>query len=150
MMDKRRQKLLCTVLLMLNLGFIWGNSLLPADTSQALSDSTGSLMGWLLNLGELTHVGSVLIRKAAHFAEFASLGLLLAWHLLLSGKKAGYAVLLGLLAACMDETIQFFVPGRAPGLLDVAIDTCGVLAGMILLKSGYRMRKRNQPNKLEE
>ena len=144
MMDKRRQKLLCTVLLVLNLGFIWGNSLLPADASQALSDGTGSFMGLLLHLGDLTQLGSVLIRKAAHFAEFAALGMLLAWQLWLREKNIGRAVLWGLLAACIDESIQFFVPGRAPGLLDVAIDTCGVLTGILLLRIGYKLITRRQ------
>lgn len=144
MMDKRRQKLLCTVLLVLNLGFIWGNSLLPADASQALSDGTGSFMGLLLHLGDLTQLGSVLIRKAAHFAEFAALGMLLAWQLWLREKNIGRAVLWGLLTACIDESIQFFVPGRAPGLLDVAIDVCGAAAGMILLQTGYRIVRRKQ------
>ena len=62
----------------------------------------------------------------------------------------GRAVLWGLLAACIDESIQFFVPGRAPGLLDVGIDVCGAAAGMILLQTGYRIVRRKQPTKLEE
>ena len=144
MQNSQKRIRLCTCLLCLNLVFIWGNSLLPADASQALSDGTGSFMGLLLHLGDLTQLGSVLIRKAAHFAEFAALGMLLAWQLWLREKNMGRAVLWGLLTACIDESIQFFVPGRAPGLLDVGIDVCGAAAGMILLQTGYRIVRGKQ------
>lgn len=145
MMGLKTRKRICGILLVLNLCFIWGNSLLPAQASQAFSDGTGSLMGLLLNLGELTELGSVLVRKAAHFLEFLTLGILLTWLLQLSGKRTGYAALWGLLAACLDEGIQFFVPGRAPGLADVAIDLCGVVTGMVLLQMGYGIIRGKQP-----
>ena len=44
--------------------------------------------------------------------------------------------------ACIDETIQAFVPGRSPGIRDVCIDSCGAAAGMLLLLLGHAYWKR--------
>ena len=135
---------LCSCLLILNLCFIWGNSLMPADVSQAFSDWVIALPSKLISGSGGGAGGSGILRKTAHFTEFTALGLLLRWLHGLLGKKGWHALFWGLLAACIDETIQLFVPGRGPGLLDVGIDSCGVLTGMLLLQIGYVLRKRNQ------
>lgn len=38
-------------------------------------------------------------------------------------------ILLGLITACLDETIQYFVPGRDGKFADVCVDMVGVLIG---------------------
>ncbi len=132
------------VLLICNLIFIWGNSLLPGEISGALSDWVKGILEILFpNTGE-TASGGFLLRKLAHFTEFACLGALLSWHLGMLGRRKTLAFCLGAAAACIDETIQIFVPGRGPGLRDVGIDCGGVLTGMILLHLGhtYFQRKR--------
>lgn len=135
---------ICKVLILLNLCFIWGNSLLPAEVSQAFSDSVKQLLEQLMPGGDGGAEGSGVLRKIAHFTEFTALGLLLRWRYLLLRKKGGWPLLLGTAAACIDETIQIFVPERGPGLLDVGIDVCGVLTGIILLEIGYVLTKPNQ------
>lgn len=141
MMDHRFQTRLCRVLLVLNLAFIWGNSLLPAEISQTLSDGTRNILMGLSGPA----VYSMLVRKLAHFAEFAALGLLLRWRMQLLGRGAAPAALLGLAAACLDEGIQFFVPGRAPGILDLIIDFSGILAGMLVFYLGKLIKNKIQP-----
>lgn len=145
MTRRDRQIRACVILIVLNLCFIWGNSLLPGETSAAFSDWVKHLLEQLLPGGEMAPGGGGLLRKAAHFTEFAALGLLLSWLCQLLQKKSWYPLPLGVAAACVDETIQMFVPGRGPGILDVGIDSCGVLAGMLLLQTGYVLLKRNQP-----
>lgn len=134
---------LCVLLLILNLLFIWGNSLLPDTQSSALSAWVGRLLGTLfsgVNAG--VSGGGHLIRKLAHFFEFCGLGLWLAWLLgMVKGRKIALPILLGFMAACLDETIQSFVPGRHPALRDVGIDTCGVSLGVILIFLGQYIRK---------
>ena len=75
-----KKKKICWLLIGLNLAFIWGNSLVNGTDSGQLS---GGIMAWMnsfLGLGEAgTQTLHLLIRKAAHFTEFASLGILLAW-----------------------------------------------------------------------
>ena len=57
------------------------------------------------------------------------------------GKNKGIPALAGFAVACLDETIQRFVPGRGPSFLDVGIDTLGVVMGMMLLMVGYDIQK---------
>ena len=143
MMRRNTQLRLCTALLILNLAFIWGNSLLPAEASQAFSDWMMSALG-SVPVEQAPEAGSGVLRKIAHFAEFTTLGFLLAWLFALLRRGIWWALPFGMAAACLDETIQMFVPGRGPGIRDVAIDTCGVLTGIFLLKIGYKLIKRRQ------
>ena len=114
--------------------FIWGNSLLPGEISGAFSDWVKDILAKILP-GEVPGVtsGGGLLRKIAHFTEFAALGAALLWRLGMLEKRKIMALVFGFGAACVDETIQVFVPDRGPGIRDVLIDTCGVAAGMGLL-----------------
>ena len=143
----KKRKALCCVLIALNLALIWGNSVLPGGVSMELSDGFLALLG--RNIPFLARIGSMLIRKLAHFSEFACLGLLLGWLLSPEGGFRGFAepALLGTLAACVDETIQRFVPGRESSLIDVWIDIFGVCAGILLLRLGYRCIRRRKERK---
>ena len=133
-MSKRKQKFLCGILICANLALIWGNSLLPAESSSQLSGWLQAFLSFLPE-GELVHT---LLRKAAHFSEFALLGLLMGWMSALMGGRPQISVLgLGLGTGCVDETIQLFVPGRASSLLDVWIDFSGFTAGLLILIFGY-------------
>ena len=132
------------ILLVLNLAFIWGNSLLPGELSGAFSNWVRDLLLSLLPASPSGGIGGGLLRKIAHFTEFALLGACLAWLHGMVNKKAAYALAWGAAAACMDETIQRFVPGRGPSLKDVGIDTAGVLTGIALLHLGHHIYKKHQ------
>lgn len=132
MVSSKKRTWICAILIGFNLLFIWGNSMLPARLSAALS-------GWLRELifgtglpeGD-AEVASFSLRKLAHFLEFASLGGLITWLLAMLRKNTWYYPLtLGTLACLVDETIQGFVPGRAPMLLDVGVDVLGVSLGIV-------------------
>ncbi len=139
----KRRMTVCTVLLICNLVFIWGNSLLPAEVSGQISGTLKALLDGVFTPGEaVPSGGDGLLRKCAHFAEFGALGLLLGWLFGMLGKKQLPAFALGVAAACIDETIQAFVPGRSPGIRDVCIDSCGAAAGMLLLFLGHAYWKR--------
>ena len=142
--DKRLR--LCITLLICNLIFIWGNSLLPGEISGAFSDWVKSLLARLFAAGEEDISGGGLLRKVTHFTEFMSLGICLGWlhGMLRKGKLRPF--LWGVLAASVDETIQRFVPDRGPSVKDVCIDSCGVLTGIILLYLGYTYLKRRKQN----
>ncbi len=142
-MERTNKKLrLCVVLLILNIGFIWGNSLLPGEISGAFS-------GWVRNLlaaffpdrPEDPDAGHGLLRKLAHFTEFACLGALLTWLFAMLQKSKALALPCGFLVASADETIQRFVPERGPSFRDVLIDTAGVTAGILLLLAGCAIMK---------
>ena len=69
-----------------------------------------------------------LLRKSAHFAEYAVLGALLlrALDLRVAALTAGIAY------AISDEIHQYFVPGRYASAWDVLLDSGGVLLGVLL------------------
>lgn len=137
----RRRKFLCGLLIGLNLVVIWGNSAMTGEESGAVSDWVLALLAFLPK-GEL---GVYLVRKAAHFSEFALLGLLMGQMALLTKGRISPAILgLGLFFGCVDETIQYFVPGRASMLPDVWLDTVGFAAGLGLITLIHHIRRRNQ------
>lgn len=146
--DKRLR--LCTAMLICNLIFIWGNSLLPGEISGSISDWVRKILAILFSGTGEDIPGGLPIRKLAHFTEFACLGALLSWRFGMLGKPWTLALYPGIAAACVDESIQIFVPDRGPGLRDVAIDCGGVLAGMILLYFGHLYFRRKQRTSLED
>ena len=78
---------------------------------------------------------SFLVRKLAHFSEFALLGFLF-FLLVKSYKKSNRAAMLiacisGTLYAVTDELHQFLSDGRSPQVFDVCIDSAGVLSGTV-------------------
>lgn len=142
-----RRLRLCVVLLIMNLIFIWGNSMLPGEISGAISHWVKGLLSAVLP-DRPGGDGHGLLRKIAHFTEFGCLGLCLSWLIrMVRERKWEYWVLplfAGFLAACVDETIQMFVPDRGPGIRDVAIDTAGVFAGIALFSLVYFMKNRGR------
>ena len=146
---------ICVTLLVLVLLFIWGNSCLPAPVSAAFSrwvrNLLAPLFGWPPSVPGTT--GPSVLRKVAHLTEFCWLGLCLGWLFgMVRTKKTEiylYSLLAGIAAACIDETIQIFVPGRGPGIADVGIDTLGVTLGIVFI-SLIQQIKKNKSKHLEE
>ena len=118
--------------------FIWGNSLVPGTESGGLSltvvstirdalDALGIPSAWVTNF---------LVRKAAHFTEYAVLGILAARTFnLRRGAPAArilFACAVLVLVPSIDETIQLFVAGRSGQVTDVLLDCCGAATGAAL------------------
>ena len=130
-------KKLLTLLLGLNLALIWGNSMLPGASSDAVSGGVLAFLGQFLPF-LLTEAGHTFLRKAAHFSEFAMLGLLYGGrHRLVKGETPIHLMLFGLTVACIDETIQIFTPERASSLIDVWIDASGFALGLVVIYTAY-------------
>lgn len=78
------------------------------------------------------------VRKAAHFTEYALLGLLtysiaICWNYKKT-KGTVYSFLFVVTLAAADEIHQTFVPGRSGSLRDVLLDSTGIIAGILVLK----------------
>ena len=143
MIRTKNRMRLCVTLLVCCLTFIWGNSLLPGSVSGAISDAVKSILEAILPGEEgPDSSGGFLVRKAAHFTEFAVLGMLFAWLFGMLKRKPFWPFACGAAAACVDETIQRFIPGRGPSIRDVCIDSCGVLTGMLLIYLGHTYFKK--------
>lgn len=118
--------------------FIWGNSLVPGTGSSHLSLSVVAMaQSCLSRLGlPSSWLTNLLVRKAAHFSEYALLGVL-AYKAFSGGLKGSISYLVPIclmpgLVACADETIQRFVPGRCGTPVDVLIDCCGAAFGILV------------------
>ena len=131
------KKRVLTTLILLNLALIWGNSLLPGASSNAVSGGLLAFLGKFLPF-LLTEAGHAFLRKAAHFCEFTLLGLLYCGrHRLSKGETPPHLMGFGLAVACIDETIQIFTPSRASSLIDVWIDTSGFALGLVVIFTAY-------------
>ena len=139
MVRTKKRLWLCAGLIIFNIAFIWGNSLMPAEISKAISGFVRDIVSAILGGGGEgdASVGEGILRKIAHFVEFTCLGALLCWLFSMLRKHRLYALACGFLAACADETIQVFVPGRGPMVRDVLLDSVGVTCGILLLLAGY-------------
>jgi VanZ family protein len=90
--------------------------------------------GLIFTLSSIPDLGTglgdwdLVLRKLAHAAEFAVLGVLLLRAL----ERPAAAFLLGTAYAVSDEIHQAFVPGRLGSPLDVVIDAAGVAVGIAL------------------
>ena len=109
--------------------FIFARSLQPAGISK---EESGRLLFFLQQWVpfELTqHV----VRKAAHFVEYAALGFLgwFTFELRHGWERPTFAMVLCLLVALCDETIQLFVEGRGGMVADIWLDLAGVLGGVV-------------------
>ena len=98
-----------------------------------------------------------IVRKAAHFTEFALLGFFLAsaFHTYRLPEERTAAILfrgflftliIGIAYAVTDEFHQSLVNGRAAMIMDVGIDSIGVIAGALF--STLIVRKPLPPTKL--
>lgn len=125
------------ILTVFTLGFIWGHSMVPREESSEESGFVKEIIDELVQSisGDSGFsISEKLVRKSAHFIEYAFLGLELAL-IFLSGKYAEdkYRLpircylqtgIFSLCTALIDETIQSFT-GRWPALLDVILDFVG-------------------------
>ncbi len=134
-----RFKSICFVLTLLIITFIFVHSSIPSEQSATESQSVLGILQPFFNLFNLDgELAEYILRKLAHFSEFAALGVTLtfcaySFDRLKTYKFFPHIAGIGLLIAVIDETIQMFVPGRACQITDVWLDFSGVLTGVILM-----------------
>lgn len=136
-----RKRKIRTLLVVLMLVFIWGNSLLSGAASSQESEYIRELLEPLLNIIQrclekidIQVTQSTLVRKLAHFVEYMMLGFFMG---LLVEKKNGLPrfFLPGFLcvsAACVDEFLQGLAVDRGPSIRDVVLDASGATVGVLL------------------
>jgi len=137
-MKRKYRLVLFAILSLLVLCFIFGNSLQGGEASNAVSGGVSSWLKPILDPFDLISdvFFHILVRKLAHFTEFAALGFCLTGMVLnmnVTTKQRRYLpALWAFLAACTDETIQRFT-GRTSAFKDVCIDFSGAVFGIMLV-----------------
>ena len=128
--------------------FAFFNSALPGKESSKLSFAFLEFLQSLNFMIPVEHL-HLLIRKLAHFSEYAALG----FTLFLADYYQNYQFytiknlpLFLIIIPIVDELIQLFSPGRSAQVTDVLIDYSGILFGILLFYLLYRLllAKRNQ------
>jgi VanZ family protein len=92
---------------------LWAAVIFTFSSIPSLSSGLG---GW-----------DLVLRKLAHIAEYAILGLLLVRAL---GREVS-AFAAGVAYAASDELHQHFVTGRTASAVDLAVDAFGLLVGIV-------------------
>lgn len=133
--------LLFSVLAVLLIGFIFHNSMQDADTSHSRSSHMLALLSTVLPF-----LTEHIVRKLAHFCEYAALG----WDFYaLSVYVRRYArprlapfLTFCALIPCADEFLQLFSPGRSAAFRDVCLDWSGMLCGALVAALMYLALRR--------
>lgn len=110
--------------------FIFIQSAMPGDMSGAESGIIVQFIAGLTGWNE--EALSIIVRKAAHFTEYAVLGICLSVNMRDLQINWSVAWLIGTAYAATDEFHQLFVPDRAGTLTDVLIDSAGVACGLLV------------------
>ena len=136
--------------------FIFSNSMQIGDVSETASGRVLLLMKKVFTRlgmpGAANHLTDHIVRKLAHFCEYALEGFLLTLCLRVYTRHffvhISWPILGGLLTALTDETIQIFT-GRGPQIQDVWLDFAGGVTGLLvmlalwaLLRRAFRSRRR--------
>ena len=119
--------------------FIFSNSMAVAQVSSASSGRVLTLLqGALRRLGHpalAQRLTQHVVRKMAHFCEYMLEGFLLMLCMRVYSRHPlrhiTVPMLGGVLTALTDETIQLYSPGRSSQVIDVWLDSVGVLAGIL-------------------
>lgn len=132
------------------IGFIFGQSLQSGPTSGQIS---GVFVQAIYQLFENLNITiditllSLWVRKLAHVFEFFVLGVLMVLtlqaYMINKVRVIIYSFASSVFVAMIDELIQTMIPQRAGTVIDVAIDTIGIIFGILLvLLIQYWIEKR--------
>lgn len=137
-----------------------------AQTGESSGALSGRITTWVLSVfvphfqqlpldrqESLRYAVGTIIRKGAHFSEYALLGFFLMLHIQQLRKRIKvrlpwlWAWSVSTVYAVTDELHQGFVGGRHPAVTDVLIDSSGVLTGVLLLLGLLCWQKRRKMKK---
>ncbi len=133
---------IASLIVVLWIAFIFSNSAKPATVSDGHSSKVVEFIveNFLQEQSEKIGTEGMLllnhiVRKCAHFIEFAILSFLICFSFLFWKIKKNIArflpAVISFFVACCDECIQYFVPGRACRFSDVLIDTSGAVLALL-------------------
>ena len=117
-------------ILMMVIIFIFSN-FQASDTDRQSGLIVNALTTLFPNLENVSFLVTI-VRKTAHFTEYAIFGFFTARAFKLSKKSPWFAIPFCALYSCADEYHQTFIQGRSGELADVILDTSGASFGALL------------------
>lgn len=141
MQQERIKKIICWALAAVCMAVIFYFS---SRTASESSEQSNHILLFLKKLLESNAFTDYIVRKGAHFFEFAGLSFLFSLAWLEQTKKLCplRAVFLTSAYAATDEFHQIFVDGRSCQFSDWIIDTAGAVLGMTLFVLIYFILKK--------
>lgn len=133
-------------LCVLNIIFIFANSLMIGSVSASKSTGVRAFVNSIFSkLGMDIEITSHFIRKAAHFAEFMLLGILVTLAVIVFKmdilKNVTVPLFICLFTAVTDEFLQLFIEDRSGQVSDIVLDFSGALFGTFLVTVIYFILK---------
>ena len=151
-MQMRNKKRIIRIILLV-LIIVWA-ILVFSMSNQSGAESSGlsqKIASLFLKAEEQIKIVEPIIRKLAHFSEyviggvlFISLFLTYDWT---PKKQMTISILLGVWYAILDEIHQLFVPNRSGNIIDVCIDSSGIIFGVCCVMFIYKFYKKQHKKK---
>ena len=142
-MNVNKRLIIHTCLTVLWIIFIFSFSLQSGEESHQTSGGIVSLCVQMFFSQDFAYIDQLefFIRKLAHFTEYFILGVLVLQTLKQTKcqKQVLISLVICVLVASCDETIQLFSGGRSGKIVDVMLDSFGAWCGIVgRLKVKYR------------
>lgn len=126
--------------------------LFSAQTGDSSSELSDGIVNELIDKDAEYEIVSFLVRKTAHFLEYAALSFIVTVALCLSfgefkiyRKAVFMAFAFTVVYAISDEIHQLFIPGRAGRAFDVLIDSLGAAFGILICIVFVRIITKSKP-----
>ncbi|MCD7775793.1 MAG: VanZ family protein [Firmicutes bacterium] len=134
---KTKRRIIVPILLFFIVGIIWLNSSMDAVISDMQSDWVFDLLNPIFEKVFDRTLTVHIVRKLAHFIEFAVLGGVLYLAVSLFDISPSMRIYtsgtLSMIVALIDETIQLTSEGRTSQVTDVWLDCLGSISAIICL-----------------
>lgn len=133
-------RVILLILILIWVFLVYGFSNQSGTESSGISRKVAEL---LFDSEDVINKAEPIIRKLAHFSEYSIGGIL--FYSLFSTydftkrKRSLISLGLGIWYAIFDEIHQLFVPGRSGNVVDVIIDSSGVLFGIIFIRVIFKI-----------
>ena len=146
-MKKTIIRIILIILILLWMYIVFGFSGQNGEESSGISFKISMLL--TRNNEEVSRTIEPYIRKIAHFSEYAVGGILI-FLLILTFEKISpkvrniSSIIITIIYAISDEVHQVFVPGREGKIVDVYIDTLGIITGILFINLIIKVFNKNK------
>ena len=129
-------RIILIILIILWMNLVFGFSGQDGEQSSGISYKISMLITG--NNEEIAKIIEPYIRKIAHFSEYA-VGAILIYLLIYTFPKVPSkirnisSIIITIIYAISDEIHQLYIPGREGKIVDVYIDTLGIITGILFI-----------------
>ena len=146
-MKKTIIRIILIILILLWMYIVFGFSGQNGEESSGMSFKISMLL--TRNNEEISRTIEPYVRKIAHFSEYAVGGILI-FLLILTFEKISpkvrniSSIIITIIYAISDEVHQLFVLGREGKIVDVYIDTLGIITGILFINLIIKVFNKNK------